>query len=269
MTQVSNRAVHLLVSIFILVAPALCLGEPPSVFLEELTWVEVEQAVAEGHTTIILPTGGTEQNGPHMVLGKHNAIVKRAAEMVAQRLGNALVAPVVAYVPEGEVRRPAGHMRFPGTITLPDDYFEKLIEYAARSFKLHGFTDIALIGDSGGNLKPLERVASRLNREWRDTAARVHYIDRFTRGRAYRDWLRAQGETDEQIGRHAGIMDTSVAMAVDPRLVRTDKMAPSTDFYLTGVVGDPTRASVEYGLVGLELQVEGAVSQIRELTSAR
>ena len=89
------------------------------VFLEELTWTEVRDALAAGSTTVIIPTGGTEQNGPHMVLGKHNYLVRYKAGEVARRLGNALVAPVMAYVPEGDVDPPSGHMRFPGTITTP------------------------------------------------------------------------------------------------------------------------------------------------------
>ena len=75
-----------------------------SVFIEELTWVEVRDAIKAGKTTIIFPTGGTEQNGPHMVLGKHNFIVKHAAGEIARRLGNALVAPVLTAHPT-EVRR--------------------------------------------------------------------------------------------------------------------------------------------------------------------
>jgi creatinine amidohydrolase/Fe(II)-dependent formamide hydrolase-like protein len=109
---------------------------PKSVFVEELTWTEVRDALKGGKTTILFPTGGTEQNGPHMVLGKHNFIIKHTAEEIARRLGNALVAPVFAYVPEGDLAPPTGHMPFPGTVTLPNEYFMKVTEYAARSFKV-------------------------------------------------------------------------------------------------------------------------------------
>ena len=82
-----------------------------SLQLDSLTWTEVRDALHAGSTTILIPIGGTEQNGPHMALGKHNARAGRLAERIAAQLGHALVAPVVAYVPEA-----AGHMRFPGTI---------------------------------------------------------------------------------------------------------------------------------------------------------
>ena len=94
-------------------------------FLEELTWMEARDAIAGGKTTVIIPTGGTEQNGPHMALGKHNYLVKYKAGAIAKQLGNALVAPVVAYVPEGDIDPPTGHMRFTGTITTPQDVFAK------------------------------------------------------------------------------------------------------------------------------------------------
>ena len=89
------------------------LPQPGSVFLEELTWMEVRDAIAGGKTTVIIPTGGTEQNGPHIVLGKHNYLVKYKAGEIASRLGNALVAPVVAYVPEGNVDPPTAICAMP------------------------------------------------------------------------------------------------------------------------------------------------------------
>src|SRR5262249_62374329 len=156
------------------------LGQPPdTVFVEELTWTELRDLIRAGKTTIILPTGGTEQNGPHMALGKHNARAKALSEKIARGLGNALVAPVLAYVPEGRLAPPSGHMRFPGTITVPDDAFQKMLESAARSFKLHGFRDIVLIGDHGGAQADLKAVAARLNREWARTGVRVLALEEY------------------------------------------------------------------------------------------
>lgn len=243
-------------------ASSACVAGLPSLYIEELTWMEIRDAMANGYTSIIIPTGGTEQNGPHMVLGKHNVIVKYAAGRIAERLGNALVAPVVAYVPEGSVDPPTGHMKFPGTITLPPQYFSKLIEYAARSFKVEGFKNILLLGDSGGQLDALDEVSAMLDKEWSGTDARVWFVSDYTRGEKFRRWLLSQGETERSIGYHAGIMDTSVAMAVDPDLIRRDKLAPGTDFYKTGVLGDPTHATVAYGKKGLQIQIDGAVAQI-------
>ena len=152
-----------------------------TVFLDELTWPELQERIRAGTTTVIIPIGGTEQNGPHMVLGKHNVRVKVLAAKIAQALGNTLVAPVVSYVPEGSIQPPTAHMRFPGTITVPDAAFEQVIESAAKSFRLHGFRDIVLIGDHGGYQKSLAAVAARLNREWATSPARVHAVVEYYR----------------------------------------------------------------------------------------
>src|SRR5262245_5161802 len=181
---------------------------PDTVVLEELTWTEVRDLIRAGKTTIIVPTGGTEQNGPHMALGKHNRRVGVNAEAIARRLGNALVAPVLAYVPEGSVDPPTGHMRYAGTITLPDPWFEKVLEFAARSFKAHGFRDIVFIGDSGENQPGQQAVAARLNRQWARTAVRVHAIEAYYRATAaLRDRLRADGVPEKDLDGHAALID--------------------------------------------------------------
>ncbi len=240
---------------------------PDTVFLEELTWTEVRDAVAAGTTTIIIPTGGTEQNGPHMVLGKHNYLVRHKAEETARRLGDALVAPVMAYVPEGNVDPPSGHMRFPGTITTPPEVFEQVLEHAARSLAQHGFVDIALMGDSGGNQRSQAAVAERLNAEWADGPARVHHLTDYYPGRGD-EWLVEQGERAEDVGTHAGMHDTSTLLFLDPSKIRLDRMEPGSAG--NGVNGTPSRSRAEYGEQILEMQIEAAVSQIRRLrTSSR
>ena len=157
-TRISSVIVPLAL---LLVAPrAVAAQDLPSVFLEELTWTEVRDAIDNGTTTIIIPTAGTEQNGPHMVLGKHKFIVNYASAMIARELGNALVAPVVTYVPEGDVENPTrGHMSKAGTITFPEEYYMKLLEYAARSLAVHGFTDIVI-----GPVRPKKKLSWRLGK---------------------------------------------------------------------------------------------------------
>ena len=241
-----------------------------SVFLEDLTWTELRDALRQGTTTVIIPTGGTEQGGPHLVLGKHNYVMKATVSEIAKRLGHTLVAPVMAYVPEGDVDPPTGHMRRPGTITLPPEHFGKVVEFAARSLKQHGFTDIILIGDSGGNQAPLKAVAEALNTEWASTSVRVFHLDLYNSNPEFLAWLKAQGHSQDQIGSHAAIRDTSELMAAHPAGVRLDKRSagPLEDGSASGVVGDPTKASVEYGKKGLELKIEAAIRQYRELRRA-
>lgn len=237
----------------------------PSVFLEELTWTEVRDAIDAGRTTVLVPTAGTEQNGPHMVLGKHRFIIESASERIAHELGDALVAPTMVYVPEGEVDPPSGHMRYAGSITLPNEYFEKVLEYTARSLAVHGFTDIVFIGDSGGNQRGMSNVADMLNQEWANMPTRVHFAGDYYSNNGFTDYVAEQGIPEDVQGGHAGVIDTSQLLYVNPRYIRVGKLAPGGGFEGSGVSGDPTKASIQLGYVGMRMKVDTAVRQIREL----
>lgn len=236
-----------------------------TVFLEEMTWTEVRDAVAAGRTTVIVPVGGTEQSGPHMALGKHNVRAHVLAGRIAQELGNALVAPVVAYVPEGDVAGTSGHIRFAGTISVPPVAFQAVLEGAARSFRRAGFRDIVLIGDHGGYQAELGAVAAKLNREWAATPVRVHFVAEYYKAAAepYAAVLRQRGLTEAQIGTHAGSADTALMLAVDPRLVRADRQA-QPPAAADGTYGDPRAATAALGQAGVDLIVRASVNAIRK-----
>jgi len=242
----------------------LAAAAPQTVVLEELTWTELRDAIHAGKTTIIVPVGGTEQNGPAIALGKHNTRVRLLSTRIAQTLGNALVAPVIAYVPEGSVNPPTGHMRFAGTITLPDAAFEQMIEYAARSFRSHGFQHIVLLGDHGGYQKSLQAVAGRLNQQWGSTQVRVLAVTEYYRAQAdYAALLRQRGYSEAEIGVHAGLADTALTLAVDPQLVRPERLQQPLAA-ADGVQGDPRRATAEIGQAGVDLIVTRTVEAIRK-----
>lgn len=247
-------------------------AEPQAVMLEDMTWTEVQQAVKSGATAVIVPIGGTEQNGPHMALGKHNARIRVLAGKIANRLGHTLVAPVMAYVPEGSITPPAGHMRFAGTLSVSPDAFGGIVEGAARSLKQHAFKDIILIGDHGGYQPQLKTIADRLNREWSATSTRVHFIDAYYQSaqKPYADALRSKGLSDFQIGTHAGSADTSLTMALAPQMVRPaliDEAAQRGP--AAGTVGDPRKASLALGEQGAELIVARTVEAIRAAQARR
>jgi creatinine amidohydrolase/Fe(II)-dependent formamide hydrolase-like protein len=250
----------LLLSTLIGITPARAQA-PASVFLEEMTWTELRDLVKSGKTTIIVPIGGTEQNGPHMALGKHNRRVQLLSEKIARALGNALVAPVIAYVPEGGINPPTAHMRFPGTITVPEEAFEKILESAARSFRLAGFRDIVFLGDHGGYQRAEKAVAARLDREWAATSVRAHAIEEYYRASEaeFAQLLKSKGYSEEEVGTHAGLADTSLMLAVDPHLVRTNRLQPGE-----GVHGDPQRSNPQLGQLGVDLIVTRTVDAIRK-----
>jgi len=247
-------------------------AEPARVMLEDLTSTEVAQSLKAGASTVIIPIGGTEQSGPHMALGKHNVRVKVLAGKIASRLGNTLVAPVIAYVPEGAITPPQGHMRFAGTFSVSAEAFGGIVEGAARSLKQHGFRDIVLIGDHGGYQPQLKSIAARLNREWSATPARVHFIEAYysVAQKPYNDALRARGLSNAQIGTHAGSADTSLMMAIDPSLVRTERFEDAArEGAGAGTVGDPRKSSAALGELGVELIVAHTVEAIRAAQARR
>ena len=238
---------------------------PDTVLLEELTWTEVRVLMAGGATTAIVPIGGTEQNGPHMALGKHNVRVRALAERVARTLGGTLVAPVVAYVPEGGLAPPTGHMRFPGTISVPEDAFRRTLEAAARSLRVAGFRNVIFLGDHGSTQAGEKAVAAKLSREWAGARVRVHAIEEYYRAATagFRELLRAKGYRADELGEHADLADTSLTLALEPRLVRTSGAEPAPAGP-SGADGDWRRASAELGRLGVDLIVSRTVAAIKE-----
>jgi len=243
-----------------------------SVYLEDLTWTELRDAVQSGTTTVIVPVGGTEQSGPHLALGKHNLRARVLAGRIAVALGHTMVAPVLAYVPEGQIAPPTSHMRFAGTITIPDDAFKATLASAARSLRQHGFKDVVIVGEHGGYQNQLKAVADKLNREWAGTPANAHYIAAYYRASQddYAAALRAKGITEAQFGNHAGAGDTSLLLALDPAMVRTDQLERAAHEGLAvGVSGDPRPATAALGQIGADLIVARSVAAIRGALAER
>ncbi len=266
-----RRGIAALALVAIASAHAALAQAPASVFLEDLTSPELAIAIAAGTTTILIPVGGTEQNGPHVVLGKHNVRAKVLAGRIARELGNAFVAPVIAYVPEGGINPPTGHMRYPGTITVPAEVYRKTLDAAARSLRLAGFRDIVFLGDHGDYQKDNELVARQLNREWAGTAVRAHALVEYYRAATdgFARSLKARGYADAEIGLHAGLADTSLALAVDPGLVRLAKLDAAAGSAAVGVSGDPRRATAELGKSGVDAIVIQSVAAIRAAIAHR
>lgn len=229
-----------------------------------MTWPEIRDAVAAGKTTIIIPVGGTEQNGPHMITGRHNIVVAGTARGIAARLGDALVAPVIAYVPEGDPEKQEGHTAYPGTISVPADVFARTIESAAVSFKVHGFKTIVFLGDHGSYQNGERSVAADLSKRWASEGVRVIAATKYYEANGQTEFLKSEGETDATIGQHAGIRDTSELLAVFPAGVRDDKRTVDAD----GMTGDARRATPERGQKMLDLKVETAVNEIKGARAA-
>jgi creatinine amidohydrolase/Fe(II)-dependent formamide hydrolase-like protein len=238
-----------------------------TLWLEEMTWPEIKDALAAGKTTVIIPTGGTEQNGPAIALGKHNFILRYTAPEIARRVGNTLVAPIMEYVPEGDIHPPTGHMRFPGTLSLRPETFAAVLEDTARSLKEHGFKFICFVGEHGASQPVQAQVAAKLDAEWKNEGVRViHVGDYYDEHNGQVAWARKMNITEPDIEAHGGLADTSEMMAAYPAGIRKSLLASHTpsDMEKTGAGGSELAATQVIGAEFLELKVRGAVNQIRQ-----
>lgn len=233
-----------------------------SVWIEELTWLEVRDAIASGKTTAIISTGGIEQNGPYVATGKHNYILETACEWIARELGDALCAPILKLVPEGDIAEPSGMMLYPGTISLREETFQMVLDDMASSLRQHGFEHIVFIGDSGGNQRGMRAVAETLNERWSD--ARAHYIPEFYDNEGVVRRMAELGIVEPMDeGFHDFYWITALMMVTDPEVVRYDQRVKAGKATINGVSIAPKEETIEVGKKLMRFRVDQTAKAIR------
>jgi creatinine amidohydrolase len=236
-----------------------------SLWAEELTSMEIRDALRAGATTIIIGTGGVEQNGPYVAGGKHNYVLQTVLPPIARAIRKALIAPIVKFVPEGGIEPSvSGHMEYSGTVSVEAATFEALLRDICRSYKAHGFVDIVLLGDSGGNQTGMENVAAALNRRWSGERARVHYLrEYYFEDQWSYNYLKSLGisqidrtpppgqpqdrPADWRNGIHDDIYYEAQIAVQDPKLIRMDQRLKAGLFSLHGVDLAPISKTIEIG----------------------
>lgn len=255
-------------------APALAQEQ---VDIELMTYPEVAAAMQSGKTTVLIYNGGTEQRGPHAVLGGHSLIARRASVDIARQLGNALVAPVLPFSIAG------GHLnpKWPGSVNLPGPVFAAVNEAVVDSMVVNGFKNIVLMGDHGGGQKELEDLAKRLDQKYVVKGSHVYFCgDVYAKTSTdVNAWVKEHGLPPAT---HGGIHDTSVLMFIGgDSYVRRDKLVagdpvvaagqqpdttkPRVD---NGITGDPRPATPEFGKLFFDIRTRNAVAQIRSLIAS-
>lgn len=271
-TRMLRALATLCACLLLAVAPARALTVNDSaVYMEDMTWTDIRARLEDGATVAIVPTGGTEQSGPHLPLGKHNFIVEYTAGEIARALGNAMVASTIPYSPAGRISPPQGHMKFPGTVSLSETTFAAVLEDTARSLKQHGFHLICFVGDHGGSQEVQTRVAERLSDEWRGHGVRVVNVSDYYRANGQKEWADSRGLEVGDPQAHAGFFDTSELMTLKPDLVRKNRIHAygASNYPTSGASGDATQASAAHGRRLLALKVSAAVKQIRDVQHER
>ena len=231
-----------------------------SVFLEELTWLEVRDALRAGNDTVIVATGGIEQNGPYLALGKHNYILRATTEKIARKLGNALVAPIVPFVPEGGIDPPSGHMLYPGTISLREETFRALLTDIAESLHLHGFRHIIFLADSGGNPGGMTAVAEALSKKW---GGGIRYIAEHYDYADVKRFLESEGIHQVDEGYHDDVGISSQMLVVDPNTVRMKQRMAKGKMSINGVSLAPPKGT-EIGKKVIEYRANRVVAAIQK-----
>jgi creatinine amidohydrolase len=244
-----------------------------SYWLEELTSLEIRDLIASGTTTVIISTGGIEENGPYLATGKHNLILEGVCPALAEKLGNALCAPLVKFVPEGNINPPTGSMRYPGTISLSASTYEALLTDIASSLKQSGFTDIVMIGDSGGNQSGMANVADALGADWTDDETRIHFVRAFYEP----GWVATEDYTQRELGvaessndgYHDDIWVTAMMMVTDPEQVRFSQRVNAGLASINGVAITPLEDTVELGRKMIEFRAEYTARAIQKVVASK
>ena len=246
-----------------------------SVFMEELTWMEIRDAIQEGKTTVIVATGGIEQNGPFVATGKHNYVLQKTTEAIARLLGNTLVAPIIKFVPEGDINPPSGHMQYSGTISLREETFKFIRIDIAGSLKQHGFQDIVFICDSGGNQMCMKNVTELLNEEWVNDEAQIHYISEYYEEDMWSfDYLKTIGvlqlpdkQTAFRQNVHSDYHSEASIATVDPQLIRTEQRIDKGLYSINDFDMNPPEKTIEHGKKLIEYRASITVEAIKKALS--
>jgi creatinine amidohydrolase/Fe(II)-dependent formamide hydrolase-like protein len=239
-----------------------------TVFIEDLTWMEVRDAIKAGKTSVLVATGGVEQNGPYLVTGKHNVVLQAMTESIARKLGNALVAPIIPFVPEGDIDPPSGHMKYPGTISLTEETFKALLRDIASSLKAHGFEHIIFIGDSGGNQAGMKEVAAELDARFGGKPG-VHFIPEFYDYDGLMARLDQQGYKQVDQGLHDDYGITSIMATVDPKTVRYQQRVVKGLDSINGIKLTPMEKTLEAGRKAIEWRANKTVDAIRKAIGSK
>jgi len=248
--------------------------------IELLTHTEIYDAIHNhGKTTVLIFNGGTEQRGPHAVLGGHTFIARDVASRIAQKLGNALVAPVLPFsittVDE----------KMPGGVTLSSDLFKRVNEAVVDSMVKNGFKDLVLMGDHGVGQQELADLAIVLDRKYAPRGVHVYFCgDVYEKSEQEFDaYIKSKGLPPST---HGGIPDTSELLALqpapsvwvrdsykttvgDPVLPAGQQPDPKVRRVNNGITGDPRLSSAELGRMFIDIRVRNAVTQIQSLIGSK
>lgn len=244
-----------------------------SVWMEELSWMEVRDQMKAGKTMALLGTGGVEKNGPYTATGKHNYVLQTTLETIARKHGQALVAPLITWEP----CNPDRENLTPGTFCVTQDTYKALLRDAITSLKSMGIKDIVMVADSGGNPPAMIEVMNELNAKWKGSPSRVFYIpEYYDEDRWSYDYMKKTlGITqipDVQSATRWDIHDDyhyeALVAVQDPKLVRAEQRIKAKKFSIYGVDIGSVAKLVENGKKLADYRATITISAIKKAQAA-
>jgi creatinine amidohydrolase len=247
------------------------LPQPNTVWMEDMTWMDVRDAMKAGKKTVIISTGGIEPNGPWLALGKHNFVLRANCDAIGRKLGDALCAPIVPFVPEGSIEPKSSHMLTVGTISLEEATFEALLTDIVRSYKAHGFETVILIGDSGGNQEGMKKVADTLNAQWNGRPVVAH-IPEYYAYNTVAKLLDDLGVTKADGPRDNLHDDPGISLnmfVTDPNSIRYEQRVKAGKATIDGVSLADKAKNLELGKKIVEMRATNTVAAIKKAIAER
>ena len=240
---------------------------PDNVWIEELTMLEVRDLLAEGTNTALVLTGGIEENGPYLTTGKHNHVLRVMGESIARRFGNTLVAPIITIEP-GTPERASS----PGGIRLSQETFRAVLRDYAVSLKAQGFTNIFMMGDSGGNTRGMAQVAEELRAAWSGEDVVIAHIPEYYN---YQDVLAYQRDVlgideDPRLeGLHDDYYITTIIMNDDPAFVRFEERVAADKASINGISILPIEKAMWHGRQLIDFRTDVTVAAMEAAIEAQ
>jgi creatinine amidohydrolase/Fe(II)-dependent formamide hydrolase-like protein len=202
-----------------------------TVWIEDMTQLEIRDALKAGKTTALLFAGGMEDNGPYVVVDQHGAIVHGQCEQIARRLGNALCAPILHIAP-GDPTKAVN----PGTIVLTPEVFKSVVANVVTSLKSQGFKNIYTMVDHGSAAGPMTEISKTLGEQFKDSGVRVAYIKEYYNNAELTQYVREVLKVEEkQEGYHDDYFTAAVSVAMDPVSARIPQRIKAGKTTLNGV----------------------------------
>jgi len=238
-----------------------------NVWIEELTMLEVRDLLADGTMTALILTGGIEENGPYLTTGKHNHVLRVMGDAIARRFGNTLVAPIVTIEPGNPDRASS-----PGGIRYSQQTYRAVLRDYATSLKAQGFTNIFMMGDSGGNTRGMQEVVAGLQEAWARDDVVIAHIPEFYNYQDVVAFQRDELGIDEDPrleGLHDDYYITTIIMNDNPEFVRYEQRMEAGMASINGISIEDMDAALEHGRRIVEFRTDATVAAMRAAIAAQ